>query len=243
MTSAFLGQLASQINSQFSIGENDTHNLDAVVNGQQQKYGALGDLAKKIDQSAERRYVEEGYLRNDPYNASPKQFEILMQEPNATILVKKRMFSSIGENYRPDHADADEKLYFKAIRVLFQNKCRQIAALEKLSKIQQITSAVGNISDQLLPIIIGLTDDAGSGFNTGGFNLFGGLNSNSEVSSFTKVIDRLRKLYAFNTTNQNTTWITDNTSIFQSQFGEGTGVIEITNFNQFTTTTTTSLSN
>lgn len=231
----FLGVLADQINSQFSIGENTDHTLDAVVDGQQQKYGNLGDFAKKFDQSSERRYVEEGYLRRDPYNTDPKQFEVLMQEPSVTVLVKKRMFSSVNENYRPDYMDADEKLYYKAMKILFQNKCRQIAALEKLSKIQEITSVVGNVSDQLLPIIISLTDDAGSGFSTGGPSLFGGINSNGDVSNFTKVIDRIRRLYAFNTTNQATTWITDPTNLFQSQFGQGTGVIELTNVTAFGT--------
>jgi hypothetical protein len=229
----FLGDLADQINSQFSVGENTVHSLDDVESGA--KYGSLGDFAKHFDQSAERRYVEEGYLRRDPFNTDPKQYEILMQEPNASVLVKKKMFSSINENYRPDYMDKDEKLYYKAMKILFQNKCAQVSSLEKLSKIQKITSTVGSISDQLMPVIISLTDDAGSGFSLGGPGLFGGTNSNGEVGSFTKVIDRIRRLYAFNTTNPLTTWITDPTNLFQSQFGQGTGVIEITNFTNLST--------
>src|SRR5579859_559161 len=131
----FLANLSDQINNSFSIGENNTTSLDATVNGQNQKFGSLGDLASRIDQSAERKYNEEGYLRRDSFNADPKQFEVLLQEPNATILVKKSMFSSINENYRPDFMNNDEKLYYKTMKVLFQNKCRQIAILEKLSKI------------------------------------------------------------------------------------------------------------
>jgi len=240
---SFLKQLGDQINNQFSIGENNDHSLSAVVNGQNQQYGSLGDFASMIDKSAQRRYVEEGYLRKDPYTTDVKQLEILMQEPSATVLVKKRMFSSIGENYRPDFMDKDEKLYYKAMKILFQNKCRQIAALEKLSKIQKITSAVGNISEQLLPIIISLTDDAGSGFSTGGPDLFGGINNNGEISNFTKVVDRIRRIYAFNSTNDTTTWITDSTNLYQSQFGQGTGVIEITNFTNLRTTNTLSIKN
>ncbi len=233
---SFLGKLASQINSQMSVGENTNHSLDAVIDGQNQQYGSLGDFAKKFDQSSERRYVEEGYLRKDPFNTTPKQFEVLLQEPNATVLFKKRMFSSVNENYRPDFMDADEKLYYKAMKILFQNKCRQISALEKLSKIQKITESVGNVSDQLMPLIFSLTDDAGSGFSVGGPDLFGGINSNGAIGDFTKVIDRLRRVYAFNTPNKLTTWITDPTNLFQSQFGQGTGVIEITNFTSLTTT-------
>ncbi|CAM6003620.1 unnamed protein product [Sphagnum balticum] len=81
------GQLADQINNQ--IGGNNTSTLAQLVNGQQTPYGSLGDYAQQIDQSAERRYVEEGFLRTDPYNTEAKLYEVLFQEPNATILVKK----------------------------------------------------------------------------------------------------------------------------------------------------------
>jgi hypothetical protein len=245
---SFLGQLADQVSSQFSLGENNNHTLDAVIDGSNVKYGSLGDFAKQIDQSAQRSYVEEGYLRLDPYNTTPKQFEILMQEPNATVLVKKRMFSSVGDNYRPDYMNNDEKLYYKATKILFQNKCNQIAALEKLSKIAKITQAVGNINEQLVPIIITLTDQLNYGgplsnvpFSSG---LFGSLpDSNpyqtNKVGQFTQVIDKLRKVYAFSrTANTTTTWLVDNLDMFQSNLGQGTGVIEITNFTNLSTTTT-----
>jgi hypothetical protein len=229
---AFLGELADQINNQFSVGENSTNTLDAVIDGKNVKYGSLGDFAKKIDQSAQRRYLEEGYLRKDPYNADPKQFEVLLQEPNATVLFKKRMFSSIAENFRPDFMDKDEKLYYKAIKVLFQNKCRSIAALEKLSKIQKITSAVGSVSEQLLPIIATLSDTiSAKGLLPGsGITSSSGFGSNADAQTLTSVMDKVRRIYAFNNSNPVTTWITDDSNLFQAQFGQGTGVIEITNF-------------
>ena len=239
---SFLSDLGDQLNSQFSLGENTNTSLDAVIDGQQVKYGSLGDFASKFDQSARRDYVEEGYLRRDPYNTDPKQFEVLWQEPNATVFIKKRMFSSIAENYRPDLMDDDEKIYYKALRILFQNKCRQIAALEKLSKIQQVTAAVGNVSEQLLPVIIGLTDIASNGLSSNSkiFSALGGGTNpftTQDGSSFLNVVDRLRALQAYNQTNQYTTWITDPTQMFQSVFASGTGVIEITNFTSISTST------
>ena len=50
----FLDELQDQISTQFSLGEN----LNRTVN--------LGDYAGKFDRSEERRYLEEGYLRQDP---------------------------------------------------------------------------------------------------------------------------------------------------------------------------------
>lgn len=243
---SFLAQLADQVSSQLSLGTND-QNAQGIIDGSQNQYASLGDFAQNVDKSAERRYVEEGYLRADPYTTDPKQFEILMQEPNATVLVKKRMFSSVGDNYRPDYMNNDEKLYYKATKILFQNKCNQIAALEKLSKIAKITQAVGNIDEQLIPIIITLTDQLNYGGPTSNMptstGLFGNLpDSNpyqtNKISEFTQVIDKLRKVYAFSRTAQSTTWLVDSLNLFQSNLGQGTGVIEITNFTNLSTTTT-----
>jgi hypothetical protein len=238
----FLGALSSQLNNQYSLEDNSNHS----VNGISQKYGKptpaglLGSLVPQFDPSTERRYVEEGYLRNDPYTTSPKQFEVLFQEPNATIFIKKKMFSSVSDNYRPDYMNANEKLYYKTMKVLFQNKCAQIAALERLSKIERISSIIGSVPNQIIPIIIGLTDqlNASSGSSSlGGFGVGGQLNSNT--SAFTAVVDRLRRAYGFSTTNQTTTWISDSINPFQ--FGKGTGTIEITNFKSFNTTVTTDI--
>lgn len=235
----FLGELANQINSQLSLGENANHTLDSVVDGQNLKYGTLGDLASKFDQSAERRYVEEGYLRRDPFNADQKQFEILMQEPNATVFIKKKMFSSIAENFRPDYMDIDEKLYYKTIKVLFANKCAQISALEKLSKIQTVTASAGSISDTLFPIIITLADTIAAGGLPTGNNLFGAFGGNplggTDASKLLNISDQLRKISSFNVTNNTTTWLVDSSNLFQSQFGKGTGVIELSNFTTLNT--------
>jgi hypothetical protein len=236
---AFLANLADQLNNQFSPGENSSASLDAVVSGQNTQNFSLGDLAKNLDQSSERRYLEDGFLRVDPYTTDPKPFEALLQQPSATVLLKKSMFSSINENYRLDYMDQDEKLYFKSMKVLFQNKCRQIAILEKLSKIQQVTAAVGNISDQLLPLIMTLSDQLSSNSaNTSGPTLMGAVNTNGDLTSFNQVVERIRRLYAFNTSTNYTNWIVDPTLLYQSQLGQGTGVIEITNFTTINTTVT-----
>lgn len=229
----FLGDLAGAINNQLNSANQSQ--LGALINGGTTPYGSLGDLTTSVDQSAERRYLEEGFLRTDPFNIEPKQFQVLFQEPTATILVKKSVFSSINENYRPDYMDVDEKLYYKTMKVLFQNKCQQIQVLESLSKIQQITQSVGNINDQLMPIIIGLGDAFATDGDSFGNSLFGQVNNSGDISNFSSALEKVRRLSAYNATNQLTTWITNSTNFLQSQFGQGTGVIEITNFTSFST--------
>ena len=219
----FLGDLAGQLSSQFNLGENDTKSL----NSDGVRYGALGDFASKFDQSAERRYLEEGYLRRDAFNSDSKQFEILMQEPSATVLVKKRMLSSLADNYRVDYMDSQDKLYYKATMVLFKNKCEQIAALEKLSKIQKITTSMNHVDDQLMSLIMSLGSFLGGNDN--------------DIKALESTLSKIRKIYAFNKPSMVTNWITDNSTIFKNQLGEGTGVIEITNFTSITTTVTTDI--
>jgi hypothetical protein len=244
---SFLGSLGSAISGAFSLGENTHHTLDSIdpENGKATPYGSLGDFANKFDQSAERRYVEEGYLRENPYDTTSKQFEVLFQEPNATVFIKKRMFSSVGDNFRPDFMDVDEQLYFRSMKVLFQNKCAQIAALEKLSKIHKITEATGSVSGQMMPLIMNASDALSGALGIGSplASALGGPSSPlvSGASDLNNTIDRIRRVYGFNTTSPTTSWITDSSNLYQSQWGQGTGVIEITNFSSLTTTTSTDL--
>lgn len=241
MGSDFLTGLANLVEDKFGIGENQNHTLDIVENGHTKRYGRLGDFASKFDQTAERKYLEEGYIRLDPFNVNPQQFETLLQEPDATILIKKRAFSSLSENYRSDYMDQEEKLYFKATKLLFQNKCRQISAFEKLSKIERIGAAAGQLDDQLMPMIISLVDEAAA--SSGDLSGFGNSNAASGFKKLNNIIDKIRKIYAFSPVNNYTTWLTDSTNIFKTNFAQGTGVIELTNVIDFRTTTSVNFNN
>lgn len=236
----FLSDLADQ----FSLGENTLRTLDATIDDKFTRYGELGEFASKFDQSAQRRYLEEGYIRQGATNIDSKQFEVLMQQPSATVMIKKRMFSSMGESYRLDYMDADEKIYYKAMSHLFHNKCKQIAALEKLSKIQKIASALDNVDDQLMSIVFSLTDELASTSGSDAAQESDNLSSGGkEVSSFLQTMDRIRKLQAFNKSARYTSWISDESNLFKNQYGAGTGVIEITNFTSFNVSSTNNISN
>lgn len=242
----FLSELAGALEDQFGLGENQNHTLDIVEGGTTLRYGKLGDFAKKFDQTAERKYVEDGFLRLDSYNVVPKQFEILMQEPDVTVLVKKRAFSSLSENFRIDHMDKDEKLFFKATKILFQNKCKQIAALERLHKVNRISKEVGQLSDQLMPLVISLVDslDTASSISSNSVDsvqdvLDGSIDVSNGLSKLKNTIDKIRKVYSFTNASLYTNWLTDISNPFRAQFGQGTGVIELTNVLQVGTTTST----
>lgn len=249
MSSDVLTGLSQQIQDQYGSGDSQKNIYNVATNGNSRNYTQLGDYSKQFNQNTQRKYLEEGYLRLDPFNVAPKIFETLLQEPDATILLKKRVFSTLAENYRADVMDNEEKLYIKATKILFQNKCNQISAMEKLTKIARVTAAVGQIDDQLMPLIIDLVDNASNNFASysatgagatpsfGGFTNVGG----GDPTSFQKLVDtigKVRKIFAFSPVNAYTTWITDLLSPFQSKLAQGTGVIELTNVAEIRTTTT-----
>lgn len=221
-------KLGDALQQKFSLGDNKLHSLDIQKDGHVNSYGLLGEFANKFDQTAERSYTEEGWRRTDVFNPHPKQLEIWMQQPEATVLVKKRAFSSLVENYRSDMLSKDEKLFIKASKFLFQNKCNQIAAYEKLTKIDAISSEMGHVDSYLLPALFAATDTLESVFN-----LFG----SSSFSKFKSTVDRIRTIVNLSKDNITTSWITNVLSNFKTGVGEGTGVIEFTNVNSIETTT------
>lgn len=234
-----LDSLAGALEDTFSLGENQDRSLDVVEGGTLKQYGKLGSFANKFDQSAERNYVEEGYLRKDLFNVDPKQREIIMQEPNITVLVKKRMFSSIAENFDPKYMDADEKIFYKASKILFENKCKQISAYEKLCRIERANSIVGEFDTALLPLIMSLSDELFNSDFSPVSGLFG-TGTKSDLGKFASVIDQIKKVYAYSPNRQYTSWIKDNNKLFTAQLGEGTGVIELTNVTGLSASTSVS---
>ena len=229
--------LGAVLNQQFSTGDNKINSLDIVQNGQVNQYGSLGAFSNSFDHTAERQYVEEGFRRTDYFNPKPKQLDILMQDPDITVLVKKRAFASLAENFRSDLMDKQEKLFYRATKVLLQNKCKQISAYEKLSKISIISADIGRVDYHLLPIIFAATDTLTQA--PGALGLTGTQDSiNGSLSGFKSIVDRVREIVSLSQDNYYTTWLTDIPDSFRTDFGEGTGVIEFSNVTSLSTTTT-----
>ena len=222
----FLGTLGGVLSQQFSVGENKLKSLDIVRNGNTVPYGYLGQFANKFDQTAERSYTEEGMYRNDLFNPKNKQLEIWMQEPDVTILVKKRAFSSLADNYRTDLLNKDERLFLRATKFLFQNKCKQIAAYEKLTKIETVATEIGSVDYHLLPALFSATDTLSSAFP-----------GSSSISKFKGVVDRVRTIVNLSNATTYTTWTTNVLNSNRTDLGEGTGVMEFTTAFNISTTT------
>jgi len=215
----FLSSLGKMIDQQISPGENTTRSLDSTDDPDKvQNFGKLGEFAKRIDQSAQRSYVESGYIRN----VRPRTMEVMHQEPDVTIVVKKRMFSSLVDNYKFELMDSADKLFIRASKRLFKNKCQVISTYEQLTKVEKVIRNKGAIDEYMMPIISTLADTP--------------LLRNQMSAKTRLAIETMQKLYHHSEPSQFTTWITERDNAFDPETGEGTGVFELTLVSNVSTT-------
>jgi hypothetical protein len=217
---SFFKALGQALDQNIAVSENSDRSLDILKDGHVQQYGALGDFAKEFDHNAKLDYNEQGYVRIGSDQIKPNNTEIYFQQPTYTVLVKKKMFSSLSENFTTNYADKDERLFIRATKILFANKCKQIAAYEKLCIIQNFVSKSNTVQSQVVPII---------------HSLINSLTTSNAEGDLKAVMDRVKKIYSLNKTENQTEWLTDSTNIFNSIFGEGTGVIELSSLTNIST--------
>ncbi len=216
---SFGSDLLKGLNVQAGSGESTPRDLnsrtifDKASGSQGTPYGSLGDYAKKIDSTAQRSYVESGYIRN----VKPRYMEPLLQEPDLTVVVKKKMFTSLINNYQFELMDQTDKNFIKASKRLFQNKCQAISVYEKLTKLERLIDRNdGQFNDMLMPMLTtGIEAAQAFGFNW--------------VSPKTKAaLDSINKWKSFSSPELYTTWMVEPMAPYASSFGEGTGAFEIT---------------
>lgn len=207
--------IVSAANNNFTPGENTPRSLNSVDPSDPDKvnnFGTLGAFASKIDKTALRSYVETGLIRN----IRPQNLEILMQEPDVTVLIKKRIFSSLSDNYRFDLMPAEDKLFIRAGKILFKNKCQAISTYEQLSKIEKVVQNTGVLDEFMIPQIL-------SGIDT-----LTNLGVNIVDAKTKNVLNLLQEVMNLSNAAQTTTWNKKNKSAFYSEMGEGTGVFDLT---------------
>jgi len=227
----FIGFFGDQINSQFGLGENKNASFSNLT-GDQNFYNKISDFSNVIDKTEQRDYVEEGFLSNNFLSKQAKRKDIIWNAPEATVLVKKRMFSSLKQNYKEEYLDNDEYIFTQASKKLFANKCQQISSYERLSKLKNVIEVDNYIDPSLLPLVF---DSLKSLKNDTSNSIY----LNPEVSStFDSVIGSVKQAMLFYAQNKTTTWIArsilSNGSfkgmLSKSLQDNGTGVIELTNF-------------
>lgn len=210
------------INQAFGFSENEPQNPSDPYS-----FEELGNFSSKINKSEERVYLQGGYSRN----LRPQAAEVLLQEPDVTIVVKKRQFSSLVENYQYDLLNTQEKIYLRAVKRLFYNKCRALAAYERLTKLDRIATQTGGMFNNFIfPAIFSSIEI----LNTLSPGLIGG--------GTLKDLDTLKKVKNFSDPSLYTTWLNASEIPYLADVGEGTGAFELTLASGISTTVSTELS-
>ncbi|MHA2428955.1 MAG: hypothetical protein ACXADB_13110, partial [Candidatus Hermodarchaeia archaeon] len=210
----FLDSLSDSLLDQVGLSENTPSSLDTSQPGD---FGVLGDFASKIDKTAQRSYVETGQIRN----IRPRASEILMQEPDITVIIKKRIFSSLAENFKPELMEDDDKLFLRATKRLFENKCRAIANYERLTKFEKIvTNNEGMLSDNAFPLLFNAVDALNDLSTTLGTSIIGGKTQSA--------LESIRNVKKFSDPAFFTTWNVNKEIPYATDTGDGTGTFDLT---------------
>jgi len=157
--------------------------------------------------------------------------------PKASILIKKKAFSTLNVNNDLRWMDKSEKFLLRATKALFAYKVQQIRAYESMSKIDNFFSEYNSHNLNLIYGFL-LEFDKATASSLSESSL-GFLKANKLMDLEGKkldIYDLLKRNY-FSLENQLTTWIVDPTNIENYSTGPGTGVIEINMFSSFGITT------
>jgi hypothetical protein len=174
----------------------------------------------------------------------PNEQKVYSMSPEAAILIKKKAFSTLGFNNDLRWMDSTEKLLLRATKALFAYKVQQIKVLESITKYNNYLGKTGEDSLRFLAYILNEASLLNVNIDDYNNNFSEILNSSISKSKSIKMEDispeladifDLTKRLAFSQRFHNTTWHIDPSSPENLIVGPGTGVIELTNFNSFST--------
>lgn len=135
--------------------------------------------------------------------------KVYSQTPQSSILVKKRVFSSLQDLYNPSYMDPAEKWLMRATKRLVARKCKIMSDYERLTKIEKLIDAGAATSVILASLISSQTEENGN---------------DSEFSSITEFQNVIFDRQPVKTT----TYFVDSDMPFLEELGSGSGVFEIT---------------
>jgi len=154
--------------------------------------------------------------------------EVYNQTPQASILIKKRAFSSLSSLYVPALMDPDELWLFRATKKLFASKCSQVADVERLTKISKLVDQGVSTASLVTNLVSSVSND-----------LIGDLatskNAGDKIGSFALGSFIMEQIARARSPVNISTWFQDQTLPAIEEIGFGTGVFELTNIVNFST--------
>lgn len=236
----------------------DNNNSGAGLLLEKAQETVLSILKGVRDGQFETTYTDDGFEnvpgfstaeRNYAGIKQPSKRAVISQRPQATVFITKKMFSSLRNNYDIRFMSESEKLFVRAVKLLFERKVQELSFYEALTHSQQLIDDRGflNIetaSNEFLNSFITLIQRSFDGFSliAGRQLTLSELVKNVPIlNQFSGLIDDLVKLKELNRrskSNKLTTWIVDPRNPDTMGLGPGVGVIELNSFSNLSCNTT-----
>lgn len=135
--------------------------------------------------------------------------KVYSQTPQASVLFKKRAFSSLQDLYNPSYMDPAEKWLLRATKRLIARKCKIMSDYERLTKIEKLVDAGAATSVILASLISSETEESGNDTDF------------SSITEFQNVIFDRQPV-------KTTTYFVDSDMPYLEELGSGSGVFELT---------------
>jgi hypothetical protein len=220
----------------------------SIVNDNAQYYFSGGSGRHNATSLADTGVV--GTLSNGIFDSTIKKSrDIISQSPNGTILVKKKVFSTLSGSNDVKFMDATEKMLLRATKALFAYKVQQIRSYESLMKFNNFRKEQNAINLNLLDVMIreatalkAKSESIENLFDIDTFisDIGNVINKSQEYKDrfdyTTDLLDLVRR-NTFSVDSFLTTWIIDPSNPDPYGLGPGTGVIELGTFTTFSCST------
>jgi len=205
-----------------------------------------GTIDKTLDQvvrgKADLHFVESGVSlfinQNNATETRKKTRAIVASNPTASILIKKKAFSTFKATNDLRWMDSTEKMLLRATKALFALKVAQLRSYESLTKLEKFYEEYGDVNFSLLSDLIMSTKYLQLPGTSNTSQVLSFLGSFGVAAGMAASIDDVIKIIrrnAFSSANTKTTWVVDPDDVTNYGTGPGTGVIELCTFTNFST--------
>lgn len=179
--------------------------------------------------------------QNRATEAKPKTRAIVALNPVASILIKKKPFSTYKAVNDLRWMDKTEKMLLRATKALFALKVSQLRAYESLTKLEKFYEETKDLNFTMLADLISssryLKPPGASDTSSGLLSALSNFGVAAGVAATADDMIKIIRRNAFSTANTKTTWIVDPDDVQNYGTGPGTGVIELCTFSSLSTST------
>lgn len=171
----------------------------------------------------------------------PKTRATVALNPTASILIKKKAFSTMKATNDLRWMGKSEKMLIRATKALFAFKVAQLRAYESMTKLDKFYDDNSELNFTLLADLISSSkylQPAGAQDSSGSLlSILSGFVASAGVSGSADDVIKIIRRNAFATANTKTTWIVDPDDVENYGTGPGTGVIELCTWSSLNTNT------